>query len=68
MDLRWIPWKRYVLLISIDDGPLKALQRFVRRERLINKARDLHFLKGYSLRVVDTKERQILYDSDITFS
>ena len=56
ISLKWIPWKRYVLRIRIDDGRPIFLGRFrlaktARREQL-----RLSVYAGYAPEVIDTKE------------
>jgi len=54
--LGWIPWQRYVLLLSIDGKQAINLGRFMRREAPGHIAERLNLYRGYKAEVVDTKE------------
>ena len=54
--LKWIPWKRYVLLLGIDGKKIIELGRFRRREGADKLAVNLKMYKGYVPEVIDTKQ------------
>ena len=54
---KWIPWKRYVLALTVDGGRTLCLGRFMRRERPDREAERLDMYKGYRAWVVDTKKQ-----------
>lgn len=55
-SLKWIPWRRYVLRIRIDDAPPLFLGRFRLAKTARREASRLSQYAGYAPEVIDTKE------------
>lgn len=58
-EYQWIPWRRYVLLLSVDNLS-KIIIRLPRKDSAARVVARLSRYKGYVPEVFDTKTRQML--------
>lgn len=54
VEHKWIPWRRYVLFLSIDNSK-KKISRLPRRDSAIRAALQLIRYRGYEPDIFDTK-------------
>jgi len=54
---KWIPWRRYVLFLRIDNSKKKKIGRAPRRDLAIRAARRLMRYRGYEPEIFDTKRQ-----------
>ena len=59
--LKWVPWSRYALLLSVDGKSPVLLGRFRRREMPSREAERLCVLRGYVPSVFDTRREEIIW-------
>lgn len=53
--LEWIPWRRFALLLGVDEKKRIFVGRFPFRKVARREADRLSMLKGYEAEVFDTK-------------
>lgn len=56
----WIPGRRYVFLLEIDNKKTVNLGRFRRSEKMSRKAARLSEFKGYKPTIIDTKNNEVI--------
>ena len=56
---KWIPWRRYVLLLGVD-GHKKTITRIPRKDSAAKAVARLSMYKGYAPEVFDTKTQEVL--------
>ncbi|MBW2653635.1 MAG: hypothetical protein JRC91_01530 [Deltaproteobacteria bacterium] len=60
-DLEWIPWRRYVVLLTIDKMQYVNLGRFRLKKSACKQSDRLTAYKGYKLKIVDTKHNLFIH-------
>lgn len=56
---KWIPWRRYVLLLGVDNQK-RIITRMSRKDSAAKVVERLSMYQGYAPEVFDTKKRQML--------
>jgi len=60
----WIPWRRYVLFLTIDNSKIKVMGRLPRKDSAAKAAERLKLYRGYVPEIFDTKIQENLTIED----
>jgi len=55
IEHKWVPWRRYILFLSIDNKKKKKIARIPRKDSAVQAAEQLMSYKGYVPEIFDTK-------------